>query len=512
MNNLPVIKNIYWKKTRLFLSIGEMGNETGVVPVLTNGAVSYPFRASKTENGDYFLDVCNVGDGEMLPPDNWLIQGFVPDVCLYEKLEDLDKALVYGGHNAYIVRVSVNEEGIVQVYTDFMRRKTNYKKRGTRNQIITDVANTAYKVFRALQPGKRKNILFLSETRTTMSDNFKAVYNRMLERGLDKKYKIEFLMDMAAKEGNHSYKKYNKLWKIAGSNYIFVDDYSPFFSVLNPPEDVKLIQLWHAGFGYKAVGYDRFGLTGSPHPYQSCHRRYDIAICGNDALREVYAGVFGISEDRIFATGMPRLEEMTNPEHIEDVRKKLFEQFSFLEGKRVILFAPTYRGASQKDAHYDWSMIDQKALGEMLRRTNSVMLLKFHPFIEDGFQVDREYDDVIFDLSKENINELICVTDVLITDYSSCFYDFLVIRKDKPILFYIFDEDEFTSLRGICKPVSETCPGPVIRTKEELVKVLEQDSIPMPTPKPYMLDMGAEAEIKPSDRVIDLVFGEGAGK
>ena len=506
MSSLPLIKDIYWKGSRLFIQTEEPINFT---PHLTDGLSSYAFKPAVTEKGDLYLDVCNVGNGEMLPAGVWEIEGFYPSEKVFKKMEVLDKVLRYGSHKTYTAKILFTDEKKTVLSTEFLVKLKNPKTRAPRLQLVTWGANMLYGLFRAISPGKEKSVLFLSETRKEMSDNFKAVYEKMIERGLDKEYRIEFLSDLAAKTGNHGASKYLKLKKIAKSNYIFVDDYSPFFSVLNPPKDVKLIQLWHAGFGYKAVGYDRFGMPGSPHPYQSCHRRYTMAICGNEDLREVYATVFGISEDRIFATGMPRLEIMRKPGNIEGFTRKMYNKYEFLKDKRVILFAPTYRGGSQKTAYYNWEMIDQKALANMCRETSSLVVFKNHHFIGEGFKIEEEYKDVLYNLSEENINELMCVTDILITDYSSCFYDYMAIRRDRPVIFYIYDEEEFTNLRGICKPVSETCPGPIARTSDELLELLWKEELPKPMPKNYMIEMNMEDEsYSPSEKVVDLVFGE----
>ena len=60
-----------------------------------------------------------------------------------------------------------------------------------------------------------------------------------------------------------------------------MDDYAPLFNWLKLKSGTELIQLWHAGVGFKAVGYARFGKKGTPNPWRCCYRQLDYAIVGD---------------------------------------------------------------------------------------------------------------------------------------------------------------------------------------------------------------------------------------
>ena len=506
-----LIENIYWLKTKLVLEVKEECLEEKK-PLLVRGDSCYEFILSERDSegvkrGAYYIDVCNI-NGEILPSGDWEIVGVKPEKSIYGKLDDLDKVLRYDKDYAYIVKLRLGEDNQIIISTDFMKKNPNPKKRDAIRNIIGLGVNSLYSLFRAISGGRKKNILFFSETRKDISANFKALYDRMLERGMDKNYRIKFLLDEDVRDGSSLLSKLLKIKEIAKSDYIFIDDYVPFFSVINLPKGVELIQLWHAGFGYKAVGYDRFGIEGSPHPYQSCHRKYTKAFVGNENLKDVYAGVFGIDRNRIIASGLPRMEDVASPTTVENIRKRLYNQYDGLKDKRIILFAPTYRGKSQKDAHYETDTLDQRRMAEMCRETNSIMIFKFHPFIRGGFGVEEENLDVLMDLSEENINDLMTISDVLITDYSSCFYDYLLF--DRPIVFFLYDEEENAAKRGICMPVSETCPGTVVRSFDELMGSMAKDNLPRPKElaKDYMVDMVSTGGEKPAtDQILDEIFG-----
>ena len=119
--------------------------------------------------------------------------------------------------------------------------------------------------------------------------------------------------------------------------------------------------------------------------------------------------------------------------------------------------------------------------------------------------IPQAYGDRFLDLSDESINDLMYVSDVLITDYSSCFYDFLLLQK--PILFYVYDVERYSATRGVHYSIEETAPGLIVKTSEELIHILREGSIARTEPRSYMIDMALTNGTYPaSDRILDAVF------
>lgn len=109
----------------------------------------------------------------------------------------------------------------------------------------------------------------------------------------------------------------------------------------------------------------------------------------------------------------------------------------------MIVFAPTFRGAGQATAYYPYdSYIDYQALWEMCERTNSYFVFEMHHFIEERPEIPPAFANRLKDLSDESLGDLLYVADVLVTDYSSCFYDCLLLQK--PVVFYVPDKVEYS--------------------------------------------------------------------
>jgi len=369
------------------------------------------------------------------------------------------------------------------------------------------MVNGFYHLLSFLHPKNGKRILFMSETRTPISGNLKAIDDRMKERGLNKQYKISYDFHKSL-EMNYIQLACHWLrlmWKISKQDYIFVDDYVPLFKFINLSKKTKLIQVWHAGVGFKSVGYARFGKSGSPYPFASCHRKYDYAVVGGEALISVYEEVFGIDKEKFIASGLPRLDNYLNKEKQESFKKQFFEKYPELKNKKIILFAPTYRGNGQRSAFYPYEKIDLD-LVKKLSKKGYVFLLKMHPFVSEKMDIPKEYQDCIIDFSDyKDINELFYITDLLITDYSSNIYEFSLF--DKPILFYVYDLDSYELVRTVHRPLKEFAPGKLCYTFEELAQTIENEEFETEKLKKFRMDNMAKADNHASDRVIDRVLG-----
>ncbi|MGI6032792.1 MAG: CDP-glycerol glycerophosphotransferase family protein [Coriobacteriales bacterium] len=381
-------------------------------------------------------------------------------------------------------------------------RVRKHSVRWKEKQILAKTANA----FSRMSHRTGKRVLFFKQNGDVPTGNMQAVRDRMYERGLDKEFVIEERYRNTFERGRQSLGDWlSDIKAISRADYIFVDDYCPIFNFVELDDGVVLTQIWHAGVGFKSVGYARFGITGSPDPYDSCHRRYTYALVGNKYLRKIYSEVFGIEEEALLATGMPRLDHFFDEEGIRSAREKLLAAYDWMSKGRVIMFAPTFRGSGQRTAYYPYdSFLDMEKLYEMCERTNSYFVFEMHHFIDERPEIPPEFSSRLKDLSDESLDELYHVTDVLVTDYSSCFYDYLLLQK--PVVFYTPDRVSYSATRGVQRPVDKMAPGIVCDTFDEFVGVLESGSYSDADPDPSCLDRALEHSGLASDRVIDTIL------
>lgn len=324
--------------------------------------------------------------------------------------------------------------------------------------------------------------------------------NRMKQRGLDKNYTI-LTSARSAVNKHYNYKSwYTLINKVAQADIIFIDDHCPFLDWLILSRRTRLIQLWHAGAGFKSSGYSRWGHKGCPGP-MSGHRQYDYGITSSVRIAHFYSEVFGINPEQLLPTGMPRMDEYLNPEYRNITEKNLYEIFPQIKDRKVILFAPTYRGKNRSDAHYPYEMIDFDRMYKFCA-DEYVILFKMHPWVAQPVPIPKAYRDKMIDVNKyPNINDLFYVTDLMITDYSSGIFEYSLMRK--PMLFFAFDEIQYSYSRGFHRPYEESAPGKVCHTFDELMDAMEKKDYDYEKVGKYIKLHFDNIDTNASDRVID---------
>lgn len=497
------IIDIEWD--RVFLNVAFKIEQEEQQVYLVSGKEEYRIPLEKTELEHQYhakINITNL-DGKMLENGNYRFkikksnqeyEELVLDYPVAYKLENLDRVFrYYRDIYAYTINFAVkkleDERLVCVIMSRYMKLNRNPRKHCFSNRSIkgflkdtsfnfmANMMQVLYQFFSFLHPNKSKKILLMSETRSPMSGNLLALDQRLKERKIDKEYKISYSFSTILQENKfHIMTKWLQLiWKISKQAFIFVDDYSPIFKYIDVSPKTKLIQVWHAGVGFKSVGYARFGF-GGPEPYQSSHRKYDYAIVGEKELIPVYEEVFGITKDKILPYGLARMDHFFDKENIAKVKEKLYQQFPNLKEKKVILFAPTFRGRRQAKAYYPYNKLDLKKIYEVCKQKNSIFIIKMHPFIQEKIEIPKEYADYIQDFSNyTDINDLYYIADVLITDYSSSVYEYSKLKK--PILLYTFDLDDYQLINKVHKNVRDYEFATVCCTLDELLEQLKKLSM-----------------------------------
>ena len=367
----------------------------------------------------------------------------------------------------------------------------------------------AMKIMRRVLPrgGGKKRILFLSQMDDSLSLNMRAVHDRLIDRGLESDYRIDCFLRNISERKLRLRDLLLQLKLINRADVILVDDYVNILTHFPPDEGTKLIQLWHAGAGFKGVGYSRWGHYGCPAPW-CVHRRYDYCIAGSASIAPFFSEQFGILDEQIIPTGMPRMDRFLNPEHRKNVTHALYETYPVLKGRRIVLFAPTYRGQERKNAFYPYELIDFCALYHYCEQKNAIILFKMHPWVRTPVPIPQEYADRMLDLSRyPDINDLFYITDLLITDYSSSIYEFTLMQK--PVLLFAFDENQYASSRGFHRDYESNVPGRICKTFDSLLAAMRSGDFEEEKVKTFLPFYFDHVDSGSTDRVIDwLILGK----
>ena len=355
-----------------------------------------------------------------------------------------------------------------------------------------------YRAVRTLSPGGR--ILFIPYDRRTPSGSLRQVYERMLERGLGRRL---LLYRSPARVGRLG-RRLNEVWMLGRADAIVVDKDHRLLRQVRL--DVPVIQLWHASAAFKAVGHSRIGTGGGVSPWSRWYRVYTHAIASGEHDVPLWAEAFGVPEERVVPTGIPRMDRFFDPARREAGREAVGRTFAQSRGRRVILFAPTFRGRVS-DGRYDLGQLDFAVLHELCLDKDAVFIIRLHPAVRHPVEIPEAFQDRILDGTgrlKGEIPDLLFATDLLITDYSSIMFDYAT--QGRPMLFFAPDLEEYREHRGLAVNYEAYVPGRIVRTFDEMVDAIRRDDYQVERLAPFIARHFAHLDGGSTDRVVDLIL------
>ena len=252
---------------------------------------------------------------------------------------------------------------------------------------------------------------------------------------------------------------------------VVVDDYFFPIYVVRPPSETTIVQTWHASGAFKKFGHSLKGASFGAGPELTSrvriHANYDICLVGSATAAVHYAEAFGLPFDRFVARlGIPRTDLFFGDRAAADEVRRRYR----LHGRRVILYAPTFRGDRVTDAR-DADVLDLRVLQRAVG-SDHVLLLRLHPFVRDRVRVAPDLADFVIDATDEaDINALMLASDVLVTDYSSAIFEFSLLER--PMAFLAPDLAAYERERGFYADYRSWVPGPVFERTEELAQWLQ---------------------------------------
>ena len=303
----------------------------------------------------------------------------------------------------------------------------------------------------------RNQILFYSNRGTgDLTPNLKRVYDQLSG---DK-----VVMTRARPHPRWYKKKLRK--ELKRSRVIVTDDYinelvqRPVFRF---SDKQHVVQLWHACGAFKKFGLDCFGVPRAVE--HQLHGQYDAVMVSSESVRKIYASAFGVPVEKVLALGTPRTDSLLDPAENEAIAARVLEVHPEFDGKDVILYCPTFRQKLERQVIWD-PEIDWTALSDWLGE-DKVFVVKKHP-IDKTILAPAGFPNIIC-ADNEDTNDLLRVTDVLVTDYSSVIFDGALL--DIPIVFYCPDFDTFE--RDFYLRFPEDLPGPVYYSCVDLIGGIE---------------------------------------
>lgn len=326
-----------------------------------------------------------------------------------------------------------------------------------------------------------KVIIFESFLGKQFSDNPRAIYEYLLDNYPD--YRMYWSVE---RKSVYKLKEHNiKIVKRFSFKWMYLMNRAKFWVTnsrlplwIPKPKDTVYIQTWHGTPLKKlAVDIDEVRMPGtSTEKYKENFvmeaKKWDYLISPNEYSTEIFKKAFKF-EKEIVESGYPRNDYLIN-ENNENVIERIKIETNLPVDKKVILYAPTWRdnqfygrGRYKFDLQMDLNLLKEKLSNEY------IIVLRLHYLIAENLNLT-DYEGFVYDLSfHEDIRELYLVADLLITDYSSVFFDYAILKR--PMIFYVYDIEEYRdNLRGFYFNIEKHAPGPLVKNTEELIREIKK--------------------------------------
>ena len=357
------------------------------------------------------------------------------------------------------------------------------------------LAKLGFDLFKAFKV-KKNRIVFISNRREAISGNYEYIYDKLIG---NKKLDIRTVFDTT--EGYLTSFKYG--YYMATAKVLLVDDYIELIYKIPRREDNYLIQVWHACGAFKTFGFSRLGRPGGQKQKNNAHRNYDFCTVSSSEICKYYAEGFGLSLEKVVPTGVPRTDVFFSKEYKEKARSEIYSKYPELKDKKVILFAPTFRGNGKKSGFYPENRFDFIKLYEHFKG-EYVIIIKHHPFVNNRVEIPAEYEGKIIDMSEnEELNELLFITDILITDYSSVVFEASLL--DIPMLFYSFDLQNYIATRGFYYEYDSFVPGKIVYNMDSLIEAIDKKDFESEKIDAFKHKFFDELDGKAGQRVANLI-------
>jgi len=295
-----------------------------------------------------------------------------------------------------------------------------------------------------------------------------------------------------------------KPYQLATSAFVLLDNVFLPMAYIRFRKNVKVIQLWHGTGTIKRFGQDV--NTGRLKVLEKrANEKITHLIVSSDSTKTIYEKAFGVSPDKVYTYGLPRTDIFFDRHKMIERVKEFYRQYPELAGKKLILYAPTFRDDEKGES---------RAISHIYKMSESlqdyIILLRLHPFVAKAFeraeqQAASRAENIVSVSSYPDINTLLLVADLLITDYSSVIFEYCLLNK--PMVFYAYDLDEFRAKgRGFYENYEEYVPGPVVKNMDDLVDLIRNNQLSTDKLQDFVAKSYKYLDGKSSERIYRYIF------
>ena len=358
---------------------------------------------------------------------------------------------------------------------------------------------------------KNGKVLFLDNKEPEVPDSFGVLYER-LSYAPELKLSFMSLGETRVRFLAQFQNTVAFLKEMSTAQYVFLNDASNVVSCVRLRPETKVVQLWHGCGAFKKWGMSTADLIfgGSReellrHPY---YKNLSLVTVSSPEVCWAYEEAMVLQDQPqiVQPIGVSRTDAFFDHKYISKSYERVYGAAPRARGKKIILYAPTFRGrvaAAKGPDQLDIEKMRQGLEGEY------VLLVKHHPFVKNPPSIPESCRDFAFDVSRElSVNELLCCSDICISDYSSLVFEYSLFGR--PMIFFSFDREEYSDWRGFYYDYETLAPGPVFTRTEEIVDYIVRidECFDAKRVEEFKQKFMASCDGRATERIIRTVFGE----
>lgn len=360
-----------------------------------------------------------------------------------------------------------------------------------------------------------KKVIFLECVQPKLTENVLLIYDRLEKSG-------QYTIHRHFLRTNFVYRRQwirnctDFLTDLATAKYVFLTEASDVLSSVDLRPETVVCQTWHGCGAFKRFGLStadyKFGSSRDEMLKHPLYKNYTYVTVSSPEVAWAYVEAMHLQghEDVVQPVGVSRTDVFFDPEKIRKAYETVYAKFPAARGKKIILYAPTFRGFTASAEAPDKLDVRAfyKALGE-----DYVLIIKHHQLVRQLPKVPEELKGkFVCDGSRDmDIGDLLMVSDICISDYSSLIFEYSLMER--PMLFFAYDLEDYFDWRGFYYPYDEMTPGPVCRTNEELIDYIRhvEERFDRKKVRDFRDRFMRSCDGRSTDRILRMVFGKDIG-
>ena len=326
----------------------------------------------------------------------------------------------------------------------------------------------------AKAPVDERKVVFVELRLPKLTNSFKVLYDT-LYRNYDFDLHCHFLRNTYVTRRQYRKNVKAMLADIATAKYVFFDEATNVNGCFTMRPETVVTQLWHGCGAFKRFGYSTadaiFGATREQMEKYPFNRNYTRVTVSSPEVIWAYEEAMQYSHESgvVQALGSSRTDIFYDRKVIDKAFENLYALMPQAKGKKVILYAPTFRGRVAK------ATTPRVLIPEFMKYElgdDYVLLFKHHPLVRKRPKISEYCSDFAMDVTDTmTIEDLLCVADICISDYSSLVFEYSLFEK--PMIFLAHDLENFFDWRGFYYDYNELAPGPVVENTTGVIDYIK---------------------------------------